>query len=280
MDVSIVSVNFRSEDYLHRMVDSLFLHTKGCSFEVILVNNDLEPLKDASFAGQVQVIENGVNRGFAAACNQGIKNASGRYIVLMNPDVTFDSDSLTAMVRHLDQDMDVGIAGPRLIYPDGSPQASVRRFPGVLDQLFVLLKLPHVFGLRGPMRHYLHLDLDAEKTQDVDQVMGAYFMIRREVLDQVGWLDEGFFVWFEEVDLCKRAVDAGWKVRYYADVKATHVGGGSFAREATLTKQRIIRHSLRRYVRKHLGWRAYVIFVLLDPFFRALAVLAHLLKRR
>ncbi len=283
MDVSIVTVNFRSKDHLERMIASVFKYTKGIEFELLVINNDLEELswsdRGAKSTEQVTIRNNATNIGFAAACNQGIEMARGRYVALLNPDVELTNDSVSKMVERMDQDTNVGIAGPRLVYPDGTAQASVRRFPRLLDQLLVMLKLPHALTNLGIINHYLHTDLDVEKTQDVDQVMGAYFVIRRELINAIGFLDEGFFYWYEEVDYCRRAVRGGWKVRYYADVEACHTGGGSFSREKTIKKQAVIRRSLRRYARKHWGWKAYLVLVLLDPLFRLLAVVAHTLKK-
>lgn len=281
MDVTIVTVNFRSKDHLQRMIASVLKHTKGVEFESIVVNND--PQEElSSLVGEkarVHIVNNATNLGFAAGCNQGIEIARGRYIILLNPDVELVDDSLTKLAHHLDRDTDVGIAGPKLTYPDGTPQPSVRRFPKLLDQVLVLLKLPHVLTNLPPINRYLHTDLDPDKTQDVDQVMGAYFMIRRELLDDIGLLDEEFFYWFEEVDYCHRALAAGWKVRYYADAEAQHMGGGSFSREKTIRKQAVIRQSLRHYARKHWGWKAYLVLVFLDPVFRLLAVVAHVAKK-
>ena len=280
MDVSIISVNFRSRDHLECMVASVLKYTKGLEYELIIVNNDAEPLSlSTGPATRTRIINNTQNFGFAVGCNQGIEVARGRYLVLLNPDIELVDDSLKKIVVELDRDLEVGIAGPRLVYPDGTPQPSVRRFPKLLDQLLIMLMIPHVLTNLGPINQYLHTDLDVEKTQDVDQVMGAFFVIRRELLDAIGLLDEGFFFWYEEVDYCRRAIDAGWKVRYYANVKARHVGGGSFSREKTIRKQTVIRRSLRRYARKHLGWKAYLMLVLLDPVFRILAIIAHLFKR-
>jgi len=283
MDVSIVSVNFRSKDHLERMIESVLKYTKGVSFEIIVVNNDPDDsLSDSlsSSEGPTKIIDNERNVGFATGCNQGIKISCGRYVVLMNPDVELTDDSLSRLVKNLDRDTKVGIAAPRLFYPDGNPQPSVRRFPRPWDQLLILLKIPHILTNLGAINYYLHTDLDTSKTQDVDQVMGAYFVIRRETLDEIGLLDEGFFYWYEEVDYCLRAKKAGWKVRYYSDVSAKHYQAGSFSRESTIKKQSVIRRSLRRYIRKHFGWKPYLIFISLDPLFRLLAVIAHIIKRK
>jgi GT2 family glycosyltransferase len=196
----------------------------------------------------------------------------------LNPDIELTDNSLKKIINHLDKDAEVGIAGPRLFYPNGTSQHSVRRFPKPWDQLMILLKVPHVLTNLGAVNYYLHTDFDFEKTQDVNQVMGAYFVIKRELINDVGLLDEGFFYWFEEVDYCLRAKKAGWKVKYYADVSAVHHQAGSFSREKTIRKQAVIRRSLRRYIRKHFGWKPYLVFVSLDPLFRLLAVIAHIIK--
>ncbi|MBI2485129.1 glycosyltransferase family 2 protein [Candidatus Uhrbacteria bacterium] len=276
-DISIISVNYRSADHLRRMVASLLRHATSLSWELFIINHSKEEdLSDVVSDARIHLLTQ-ENRGFASGCNRGIREATGKYLLLLNPDIELTDDSLATLLGHLNQDTEVGIAGVRLSNPDGSPQPSVRAFPTPLNQLVVLLKLPHLFP--KILKHYLKTDFDYRKTQDVDQVMGAYFLIRRALIEDIGLLDEGFFYWFEEVDYCKRAKDAGWKIRYYADVQARHAKGGSFSQVRTREKQAVIRRSLRRYIRKHFGWGAWAIFVFFHPLLWILGRIADFVKR-
>lgn len=253
--VSIITVNFKTKKYLARMLESLFAHL-ACDAEVFVVENgsgdDLSDLQ-ARFPN-ARFIVSQKNLGFAGGCNLAIAQAKGDYVLLVNPDVVFDSDAACEIMKRMDADPEVGIGGISLKNEDGSQQACVWRFPRPLDQLLMLLKVPHLFPNIGPIRRWRMLDFDYGRTQDVDQVMGAFFCIRRKLLDGIGLLDDGFFMWYEEVDFAKRAADAGWKTRYYADVSARHARGSSFLTIATIRKQSMVLRSLRRYARKHWHW--------------------------
>lgn len=253
--ISIVTVNYKTKPYLARMLESLFAHLAGEAEVFVVENGSRDDLSDleAKFT-KARFIYSKENLGFAGGCNLAIKESKGDYVLLVNPDIIFDNDAACALAKHLDADPEVGIGGISLKNEDGSQQACVWRFPRPLDQALMLLKLPHLFPNMGPIRRWLMKDFDYARTQDVDQVMGAFFCIRRKLLEEIGTLDDGYFMWYEEVDFAKRAADAGWKTRYYADVSARHTRGSSFLSIATFKKQLMVLHSLRRYARKHWHW--------------------------
>jgi N-acetylglucosaminyl-diphospho-decaprenol L-rhamnosyltransferase len=260
-DLRIVIVSWNVEKLLDRCLRSLPDACRGLDWDVVVVDN-------ASADGSVlvaketgaHVIVNPDNRGFAKACNQGIAGHDARYVLLLNPDTECPSGSLTDFVRFADQEPTAGIFGPKLIYPDGKYQESVRRFPTVWNQLCILLKLHHVFPWLGTLKRYFAKDLDAAKEANVDQVMGACFLIRREVIEQIGGLDERYFIWFEEVDYCRMAREAGWTVRYLPSVTVIHHGGQSFAQVFSTRKQKMFNDSLVKYFAKwHAGWRSGLI---------------------
>ncbi len=281
-DVSIIIVNYKVADLVERCIASVYEYTKGVNFEIYLVDNasgdDVVPRISSKFP-EVNIVANNKNLGFAAACDQGIELSRGEFVLLLNPDTELKDDAISQVVSKMQTDREVGVGGVHLVNPDGTHQSSgVRRFPGVLDQLLIMLKIPHLFGEVGPVKRYLMSNLDYAESQDVDQVMGAFFCIRRELMQKIGMLDPGFFIWFEEVDFCKRAVDSGYRVRYYADIDVVHHRGASFGQVATIKKQRWIRNSLRRYIRKHKGVPAWLLFVLLEPVFIVLAIMAQIIK--
>ncbi len=287
-DVSIIIVNYKVADLVERCIESIFEHTKGVNFEVILVDNasmdNVVPRISSRFKN-VNIIANNRNLGFAAACNQGIEIAQGEFVLLLNPDTELKDDAISSIVANMRCDHGVGIGGVHLVNPDGSHQTSqVRRFPRLIDQLLVMLKIPHLISnpkhLPNPLKSYLMTDFNWKSSQDVDQVMGAFFCIKRELIGEIGPLDSGFFIWFEEVDFCRRAVDAGWRVRYYADIEVIHHRGASFGQVATFKKQTWIRRSLRRYMKKYFGFAAWLLFVILEPLFILFAIGAQVIKPR
>jgi len=267
MDLSIIIVSWNVSNLLKKCINSIYKRTQGISFEVFVIDNasadNTVQIIRKNFS-QVKLIINQENKGFAGANNQGIKGAEGDYVLLLNPDTELKEDSFTKMVKFMKDNPKCGIAGCHLLNPDGSHQDSVRRFPKFLDQALILLKLHHIFPQFAPFQHYLCKDFDYKQEQQVDQVMGAFFMIRRKVIEQIGLLDEKFFIWFEEVDYCQRAKAAGWQVIYTPLTSIIHHFGQSFKQVMTIKKQKIWNRSLRYYFFKHYGFWKYAVIALLS----------------
>ncbi len=281
LDLSVVIVTFKEDvEVLRRCFLSLQKST-GLSFEVIVTDNaDREEteqeLKQA--LPDAMYIANHGNKGFAYAVNQGLRLAKGRYALLLNPDTEFEPDVLQKMLSHLDQDTDVGIASGIIRYPNGEIQDSRRRFPSLGNQLLVLFKFPHL--LPSVLNRYTMQDVDVHTTHDVNSLMGAFMFIRRRLLETIGLLDERYFIWYEEVDYCKMAYDAGWKIRHYAEVQITHHKGHSFSKLGTIRKQKWVRESLRKYIKKHNGFFPWCVLWLLTPLFIILGYLSAFLRRQ
>ncbi len=260
MDVSIVTVTWNSAQFIQEQLRSV-LASEGVSLEVFVVDN---ASSDATVADvtrmfpQVVLIKNDANRGFAAANNQAIARASGRYVVLLNPDMRVQTDTMARMVAHMDAHPEIGVLGPHLIDAQGVTMPHVRRFPRVSDQAALLLKIPHLFP--AVLNGYLRTDFDYTQDAYVDSVRGSCFMIRRETLEKLGGLDERYFIWFEEVDYCKQVIAAGWKVAYTAAATCVDYVGRSFALVSGYRKQRYFTTSMVKYFRKwHPGWRSWII---------------------
>lgn len=278
--ISTITVNFKTADYLEQMLESLFAQHKEGDLEVIVVENgsgeDLSSLKEKF--PQIHLIISEKNLGFAGGCNLGFASAHGDFIVLLNPDIVFTQPALYQVRDVMLQDTSIGIAGISLKNFDGSQQKCVWHFPTPIDQLLVLLKVHHVFPTIGPIKRWRMDDFDYTTSADVDQVMGAFFCIRRDVIKEVGLLDEHFFMWYEEVDFCRRTLSAGWRVRYVADISAMHKKGSSFDRVPTVKKQQMLRRSIRTYIRKHFGFGIGLLFWILEPVFYLFSVIASLIK--
>lgn len=280
IDVSIIVLTYKEGlDVLKACFDSVAA-SKDISYELIVSDNGAsEATRGLLFAyPQSRYLKNEGNLGFAKGVNRGLKFAQGRYALLLNPDTSFGPDVIAKMIAHLDQDTDVGIGSCLIRYPDKKLQESIRRFPSIVDQLLVMSKIPHFLPDIGPVKKYMMRDVDQTATQDVDSIMGAFMFIRRELLEKIGHLDERYFIWFEEVDYCKMAHDAGWKIRSYGDVEITHHKGHTFNKIATRRKQKWIRTSLRKYMYKHHGWAAAGIFWALTPLFILLGWSASIVK--
>jgi len=226
---------------------------------------------------QAKLIANKENRGFAAANNQGIKKSQGEFILLLNPDTEILDNTLEKMVNFMHQHRDAGVAGCKLLNLDQTPQPSVRRFPSLWSQIIILSKLHHLF--LKLISYYLALDLDYSKTQGVDQLMGAFFMIRRKVIEQIGLLDENFYIWFEEVDFCKRVKSKGWRIYYTPQAEIIHHQGQSFKQVLSFEKQKIFNKSLRYYFKKHHSFFAYLIISMISPISLFLTYFVQLIRK-
>jgi GT2 family glycosyltransferase len=177
----------------------------------------------AAFEGNVRLVRNAENVGFGKACNQAAALMEGNdaYLIL-NPDVEVDPDTVEALWTHMHSNSKVGIIGPRLTYPDGTVQDSYRRFPRPLDQLIKRTPLRKARFLRDRVRGYLMWDKDKDRTEDVDWLVGACLLVRAETWQAVGGFDERFFLFYEDVDLCRRTWRCGYRVVYHPAARALH----------------------------------------------------------
>ena len=266
MKLSIIIVNWNVKELLRLCLASVFVHPPVGEFEVFVVdNNSQDGSVDmvAAHFPQVKLIVNPDNRGFAVANNQAIRESSGEFILLLNPDASVRPGALDAIIKAAEKNDDVAIVGGKIINEDGSLQPSVRKLPNFWDQ-FVWNKLLR----RDPEKDAI----DYTKEQEVEQVMGAFFLMRRAIMNQVGLLDEKFFIWMEEVDWCKRVRDAGWKVLYTPSAVAVHVRSSSFAQQNIVLRQRRFNASARYYYKKHFGFWPWVVLSIMSPVSIAKAV--------
>lgn len=282
IDVSVVIVTYKVQPEVLRACFRHLAASEGVGLEVIVVDNEGSETVKSLLLSEVPhalYIANNENRGFAAAVNQGIKISRGRFVLLLNPDTEVPATALRDVVAHMDAEPGVGVGSTLITYPDGSLQESIRRFPTLRDQVVTLLKLPHFLKRIPSIDRYMMRDVDPYTTQDVDSIMGAFMMIRRDVIDRVGLFDERYFIWFEEVDYCKMVKNAGYRIRHYADVRIVHHKGHTFNQVATLRKQKWVRESMRKYMYKHHGlWQALILWAC-APVFIVLAYLAAVAKR-
>ena len=253
IDLSVVIVNWNVRDLLRQCL-RLILDTQCLTLETIVVDNastdgSVEMVR-AEFS-DVHLIANTDNRGFPAANNQGIAAAQGGYVLLLNPDTALVGDALATMVAFANANPDVGIVGPQLLTSDGSVQSSRRRFPTLLTAFFESTWLqPH--APRRLLERYYVLDRPDDVVQDVDWLYGAALMARREAVEQVGLMDEGFFMYSEELDWCRRFREAGWRVVYLPTAQIVHHGGKS-SEQVIAARHIHFQTSKMRYFRKYHG---------------------------
>ncbi len=234
-NLSVIIVNYNTGHHLGDCLQALFDHTSDEPLEVIIVDNastdgSIEPVQSAY--PQVQLVTNNSNVGFASATNQGISLAHGNFILLLNPDTQIFPDTIKKTLAFLKQTPGAGIVGCRLLDEAREPYSSYRTFPTAWDYLFDSLFLTKLFpGSRLFGRFYLTNKTFTEPTE-VDVVQGALFLLKRELIDDIGLLDERFFMYAEERDYCIRAKAAGWKVFFFPGAEAVHIGGASTRHQA------------------------------------------------
>ena len=264
MDLSIIIVSWRVKELLEQCLASIFSLTRNLDFEVIVIDNDSGDGTVEMVAGnfpQVRLVNSRINLGFARACNLGLRKARGKNILLLNPDTKLIDNSLKRAQEIMEQDTRLGILGGHLLNYDQSTQLSVRSFPTLFDHVLMIFKLHHLWRLK----RYFAADFDYSKRAEVDQVMGAFFLISGDLIKTIGDLDESYYIWFEEVDYCQRARQAGFKVVYTPEVRLIHYGGQSFKQSLNLKNQWIFCRSRLRYVLKHQSLFTYVLILLLTP---------------
>jgi hypothetical protein len=255
MKLSIIIVSWNVKNDLIRCLKSLYENQPSSTFEVIVVDNastdgTVEAIKN-NFP-EVVVLSNSENRGFAAANNQGIERSRGKYILLLNPDTIAHPDSLNILINFMDENADVGACGPRLLNEDGTIQPSARRFPAFRGALYRHTALRFLRIFRNEYKKWLMKDFDHKTQMDVDQVMGAALMVKRSITDRIGTMDEQFFMYYEEVDLCYRVKQAGWRVVFVPAAVITHFGGQSSG-QVPVGKRIMMLTSLLKFFRKHRG---------------------------
>ena len=261
---SILVVSYNVAGFLERNIGSFVASTRdACEF--IFVDNASQDGSADMIAQKfpwARLIRNQANQGFAAAVNQAAGVAAGRYLVLLNPDATPAPDALRAALKKMERRPKAGIGGGLLTSTSGVPQPSARQFPSPLNWLLTFsglaAKYPRSRFFGKADRTWAPVDEDAR----VDWVPGAFAVVRKDVFDRLGGFDERFFLYYEEVDLCRRMERAGYEAWYWPEIKAVHEGGGSarlvpghFSKhdaQVTLWERR----SRFLYYRKHHGPRA------------------------
>ena len=273
-DLSIIIVNWNTREYLLSCLGSIFEEEDGLLKEVIVIDNGSRDgsgsdMKEAF--PSVHLIQNEKNLGFAKAVNQGLQKASGRYVLLLNPDTEVRNRAIERLMSFMDSHPDTGVAGAQLLNSDGSKQNSIANFPSLATELFNKSLLRWLFPKRfpGKKRNY-------PEPMEVNSVIGACMMARREVLDQVGLLDEDYFLFLEETDWCYRMKRAGWKIYHVPDAEVYHFQGKSAEKEKKRARVEYFR-SRYHFFKKNRGnlqWFILLVGLLIRLGFELLSMTA------
>ena len=265
IDLSIIVVNYNVKEFILNMLASLQPALKNISSEIIVVDNDSEDNSVEAIRKkhpEVILIENKKNLGFGTANNIGLEKSSGKYILFLNPDTIVRQNTFSTMIDFFEKNPHAGLAGCKILNPDGSFQLPCRRgFPGPWTSFTKLTGLSSLFPKSKLFAKYNLTYLDENETYEVDAVSGAFMMIRREVYEKIGGFDPIFFMYGEDLDLCYRTQKEGYKVYYVHSTEIIHYKGESTKR-STLDETNVFYKAMQLFVKKHLSSSIIVQLVL------------------
>ncbi len=254
LDLSIIIVSWNVRDLLHRCLSSVEDSRGGLALETIVVDSNSTDGSGEMVAAEfpaVRLVRPGTNVGFSRGNNLGLGLSSGRYALLLNPDTQLLDWALPEIVAYMDAHPDLGVLGPQLLYPDGRVQSSRRRFPTLGTAFFESTWLQSA-APRSILGRYYMMDQPSDAVCEVDWVVGACLAVRREAFEDVGLLDEGYFMYSEEMEWQRRMKDAGWRVVYFPGARVIHHEGKSS--EQVIAKRHIyFQRSKLRYFRQYHG---------------------------
>ena len=267
IDVSIIIVNLNTRDLLSECLKSVYATRHNLQTEVLLIDN-------GSSDGSVEMVRrdfpdvlvtvNAKNEGFARPNNVGMRRANGRYVLLLNSDTVVEPDSIRTLVSFLDGHPRTGACGPKLVYPGGRLQHSVKGFPTIMTHVFDMFLLDklfprsHLFG-RGEMKYFSY-----ELTGEVDHLMAAVFLVRRDVLSSCGLLDERFSIYYNDMDWCFRIKRKGWQIHYVHTASVVHHLGQTTAKvNRRFEYFEELHNNVMLFYQKHYGRWSVVVYKLL-----------------
>lgn len=235
--VSVVIVAFNTQALLRECLQQLYREAAGIPIEVLVVDNhssDGSPEMVANEFPEVHLLRSTINLGFAGGNNHAFPVCRGEYVVLLNSDAFLQPGALALAIEHMEENPKAGLGGARLVGRDNSWQPSARQFPSLLNEFLSLTGLSLKFASSRFFGRQDRTWADPNSSTQVDWVPGAFSIIRRAVLEEVGYFDEAFFLYYEEVDLCQRIKAAGYELWYWPDIVVVHYGGESSKTVTTL----------------------------------------------
>ena len=261
MTLSIVIVNWNTKELIGKCIESIFNTTPPgeLKYEVIVIDNGSEDGSKEyllSLGGKIILINNDTNRGYAAACNQGMKQSEGKFVLLLGSDTLMLTNTLVKCAAYLESNPQVGAVGCKLLNPDGSAQNSCKKFPNLKNAFYTYLSLDKL------NRSYDMADFAYDKTITVDQIATTFLMIRAEVVQNTGMFDESYRILYNDVDLCKRIKSAGWEIVFLHTCCIYHLGSHS-TKQADFALRKIMYGDIYRYYCRNFGFKAKFLYPIL-----------------
>ncbi len=254
MDLSIIIVSYNVKEFLEQAINSIVKSCQKITYEIFVVDNassdgSVELIRK-KFPG-IHLIANPDNRGFAVANNQALKIASGKYVLLINPDTIVQEDTFSMILEFFEKNPECGMVGCKILNPDGSLQLACRRsFPTPWVGFTKIIGLSRLFPKSRLFGRYNLTYLDPDETYEVEAISGSFMFFRKRVLDDVGLLDESFFMYGEDLDWCFRIREAGWKIYYVPDTKIIHFKGES-SKKSNIDLILQFYRAMKLFVEKH-----------------------------
>jgi GT2 family glycosyltransferase len=267
-ELSVIIISFNTKEILRQCLSILKSEIEGLSCEIIVVDNASKDGSEIMVQEKypwVNLVKSAINLGFGKANNVGFREAKGKFIVLLNSDAFLNKGTLKLALEKIKSNSKVGLAGGRLVGQDGSWQPSARLFPSLLNETLGMTGLSQKYKKSSFFGRYDRTWDPPENAAEADWVPGAFCIIPKKVLDEVGGFDERFFLYYEEVDLCRRIKNAGYDIWYWPDIVVVHLGGESAksvkALSVSSASKQLALWSYRSafmYYRKHHGyWGAF-----------------------
>jgi N-acetylglucosaminyl-diphospho-decaprenol L-rhamnosyltransferase len=258
VDMSIVLVCWNNKQYLDPCLESLFRDELNCTFDVVVVDNgstdgSQEMLQEKY--PEVMLIQNSKNEGLSRASNQGIEATNGKYVLLLNNDTIVNAPSLDSMVTFLDENPKVGAVGCKLLNADGTTQSCYNHFSTYWEEILIATRVGELFRPGYPSI------VDADERKSVDWMSSACLLLRRSALDQVGLLDEEYFIYGDEADLQYRIKKAGWEIWYLPEAKIIHYGGRSMDRWPR--RKMVYRGKMLFYQKNYGAFQSFLLRIML-----------------
>jgi GT2 family glycosyltransferase len=255
VDVSISITNYNTKEILVECINSIKETVRDHSVELIVVDdasNDGSAALILNKYPEIKLIRNNANLGYVRSNNAGMKASNGRYVMSLNADTKVLVRSIDALIDFMDKTSDAGAVGPKLLNGDGSIQMQCRRgFPTPSNSIFYFLGLSRLFPGSKTFGAYLLTYLDDASTSEVDSLCGAAMMVRREVIEKVGLMDESYYMYGDDIDWCYRIKRAGWKVYYLPEAEIVHFGGRGGSRFKSYRNIFEFHRAMAVFYRKH-----------------------------
>lgn len=260
MKLTVVIVNWNTKELLKTCLSSVLENGSEAVGKVIVVDNDSSDGSPEMVSREfpaIHLIKNAQNLGFSHGCNQGIKESKTDYVAILNSDTVIFPKALGLLAGFMDKNEKTGALGPKLLNEDGSVQLSCRNFPSFKEA--TVHAFWGIFNQANPFtRSYRQADWDHSTEREVDWISGACMVLRKKALAEAGLFDEDYFMYLEDVDLCYRLKQAGWKVFFYPGARVTHYSGGSSRKRssrAIIEHQKSIYHFYKTYYEEAKCWR-------------------------